>query len=108
MTITAATHAISVDPTSGEMLTAMPWASADDITHALNLAATGFHAWKHTTVAHRAQMLRRVGQALRERAEEMAQCISREMGKPVRQSANSRTCRTLTKCILNHRGQTSR
>lgn len=86
MTITAATHAISVDPTCGEMLTAMPWASADEITHALNLAATGFNAWKRTTVTHRAQMLRRVGQALRERAEEMAQCISREMGKPVRQA----------------------
>ena len=86
MTITAATHAISVDPTCGEMLTAMPWASADEITHALNLAATGFNAWKRTTVTHRAQMLRRVGQALRESAEEMAQCISREMGKPVRQA----------------------
>lgn len=86
MTITAATHAISVDPSNGEILTAMPWASADEIAHALDLAARGFNEWKLTTVAYRAQMLRNVGQALRLRAEEMAQCISREMGKPLRQA----------------------
>ena len=86
MTITAATHAISVDPSNGEILTAMPWTSADEIADALDLAARGFNEWKLTTVAYRAQMLRNVGQALRLRAEEMAQCISREMGKPLRQA----------------------
>lgn len=86
MTITAATHAISVDPSNGEILTAMPWTSADEIAHALDLAARGFNEWKLTTVAYRAQMLRNVGQALHLRAEEMAQCISREMGKPLRQA----------------------
>lgn len=86
MTITATTHAISIDPTNGEMLAAMPWASANEIAHALDLAAKGFDAWKLTTVAHRAQMLRNVGQALRQRAEEMAQRISQEMGKPIRQA----------------------
>lgn len=86
MTITSATHAISVNPVNGERLTAMPWASRDEIAHALDLAASGFNEWKHTTVAHRAQMLRKVGHALRQRAEEMAQCISREMGKPIKQA----------------------
>ena len=80
MTITAATRAISIDPTSGERLTATPWASVEEIDHALNLAANGYSEWKHTSVEHRAQMLRHIGQALRHRAEEMAQCISREMG----------------------------
>ena len=86
MTITAATHAISIDPTSGERLTATPWASVEEIDHALNLAANGYSEWKHTSVEHRAQMLRHIGQALRHRAEEMAQCISREMGKPIKQA----------------------
>ncbi|MDX7603752.1 aldehyde dehydrogenase family protein, partial [Citrobacter freundii] len=86
MTITAATHAISIDPTSGERLTATPWASVEEIDHALNLAANGYSEWKHTSVEHRAQTLRHIGQALRHRAEEMAQCISREMGKPIKQA----------------------
>lgn len=82
MTITAATHAISVNPTNGERLAAMPWASTEEIAHALSLAANGYSEWKHTAVEHRAQTLRHIGQALRHRAEEMAQCISREMGNP--------------------------
>ena len=86
MTITAATHAISIDPASGERLAATPWASAEEIDHALNLAANGYSEWKHTSVEHRAQTLRQIGQSLRHRAEEMAQCISREMGKPIKQA----------------------
>lgn len=86
MTMTPATHAISVDPTTGETLAMMPWASADDIENALTLAARGLEEWKRTTVAFRAQKLRDIGQALRNRTEEMAHSISREMGKPIRQA----------------------
>lgn len=86
MTITAATHAISVNPTNGERLAAMPWASTEEIAHALSIAANGYREWKHTAVEQRAQTLRHIGQALRHRAEEMAQCISREMGKPIKQA----------------------
>ncbi|NDO82061.1 succinate-semialdehyde dehydrogenase [Citrobacter sp. NCU1] len=86
MNPTPATHAISVNPATGEHLTAMPWSSDREIEQALNLAANAFAAWKRTTVAYRAQKLRNVGQALRLRAEEMAQCISREMGKPIKQA----------------------
>lgn len=86
MNPTSATHAISVDPATGAHLTAMPWSSDSEIEQALNLAASGYAAWKRTTVAHRAQKLRNVGQALRLRAEEMAQCITREMGKPIAQA----------------------
>ncbi len=39
-----------------------------------------------TSVAQRAQTLRDIGQALRAHAEEMAQCITREMGKPIKQA----------------------
>lgn len=34
MTITPATHAISINPATGEQLSVLPWAGADDIeTH---------------------------------------------------------------------------
>lgn len=78
MTMTPATHAISVDPTTGETLAMMPWASADDIENALTLAARGFEEWKRTTVAYRAQKLRDIGQALRNHTDEMAHSISRD------------------------------
>ncbi len=42
MTITPATHAISINPANGEQLSVLPWAGADDIENALQLAfATG-------------------------------------------------------------------
>lgn len=86
MTISPATHAISINPYNGERLSALPWSTAQDIEQALQLAAVGFRDWKQTTVAYRAQKLRDIGQALRVRGEEMAQCITREMGKPIKQA----------------------
>ncbi|HDZ8011791.1 TPA: succinate-semialdehyde dehydrogenase [Citrobacter amalonaticus] len=86
MTISPATHAISINPYNGERLSALPWSTAQDIEQALQLAAVGFRDWKQTAVAYRAQKLRDIGQALRVRGEEMAQCITREMGKPIKQA----------------------
>ncbi|ECM3331864.1 aldehyde dehydrogenase family protein [Salmonella enterica subsp. enterica serovar Virchow] len=86
MTMMTATQALSVNPATGQTLAAMPWANAQEIEHALSLAASGFKKWKMTSVAQRAQTLRDIGQALRAHAEEMAQCITREMGKPIKQA----------------------
>lgn len=86
MTISSATHAISVNPDTREQLSALPWASQHDIERALSLAEQGFATWKRTSVAFRAQKLRDLGQALRVHGEKMAQCITREMGKPVKQA----------------------
>lgn len=86
MTPTPATHALSVNPATAEHLAALPWASASEIDRVLQLAEQGFRTWRHTRVAFRAQAIRAVGQALRAREEDMAQCITREMGKPIRQA----------------------
>ena len=81
-----ATHAISVNPATGETLSTLPWATADEVDHAVALADTGFREWKKTPVAQRADALRQVGAVLRQHAEEMALLISREIGKPIAQA----------------------
>ncbi len=86
MSCSPATHALSVNPATGETLSASPWASADDVTAAIALADVAFRQWRSLSVAQRAQKLRDLGAALRHRAEEMAQTIVREMGKPVLQA----------------------
>lgn len=86
MTITPATHAISINPANGEQLSSLPRAGADDIENALQLAVDGFRGWRETSVDYRAEKLRDIGKALRTRSEEMAQMITREMGKPIRQA----------------------
>lgn len=98
MTITPATHAISINPATGEQLSVLPWAGADDIENALQLAAAGFRDWRETNIDYRAEKLRDIGKALRVRSEEMAQMITREMGKPINGRAlkwrNRRICVT--------------
>lgn len=86
MTHSPATHALSVNPANGETLAAYPWATTEDVERAISLADAGFRQWRKESVAHRAQKLRDLGAALRNRAEEMAQIMSREMGKPILQA----------------------
>ena len=86
MTYSSATHAHSVNPATGETLAAYPWATSGDVERAIVQADIGFRQWLRESVAHRAQKLRDLGAALRSRAEEMAQTISREMGKPIVQA----------------------
>ncbi|EPK7358613.1 succinate-semialdehyde dehydrogenase [Kluyvera ascorbata] len=81
-----ATHALSINPANGETISSLPWATTAEVDIAISLADTAFRQWRKTPVAQRADALRAIGRALRERAEEMAQCITREMGKPINQA----------------------
>lgn len=86
MTYSSETHALSINPANGETLAAYPWATTGEVDRAIALADGGFRQWRNETVAHRARKLRDLGAALRARAEEMAQMMSREMGKPILQA----------------------
>lgn len=86
MKYSSATHALSVNPATGETLASYPWATQEEVERAIALADAGFRHWRCESVAHRAQKLRDLGTALRGRAEEMARMMSREMGKPIQQA----------------------
>lgn len=86
MTLSSAIYARSVNPATGETLATYPWATADDVERAISQADTGFRQWRRESVSHRAQKLRDLGAALRNRGEEMARMMSREMGKPILQA----------------------
>lgn len=82
----SATHAVSVNPATGEKVSSLPWASEQEVDSAIALAEQGYRQWRTVSLEQRADALRKVGNALRARAEEMAQMISLEMGKPIAQS----------------------
>ena len=86
MTYSSATHALSVNPATGETLAAYPWATPEEVERAISQADAGYRQWRRESISHRAQKLRDLGAALRNRVEEMAQTISREMGKPILQA----------------------
>ncbi|MGU3412629.1 succinate-semialdehyde dehydrogenase [Enterobacteriaceae bacterium C34A] len=81
-----ATHAISLNPATGETLSTLAWATSEEVNQAVALADAGYRQWKSTPVAERADALRKVGAVLRQHAEEMALLISREIGKPIAQA----------------------
>jgi len=86
MTTPSATHALSINPANGETLSSWPWATATEVEHALAQTDAAFRQWRSVPVAARAQKLRDLGTALRNRGEEMARMITREMGKPIAQA----------------------
>ena len=65
------------------MIGAFPLSSKADVAAAVASAARGFAAWKRTPAPARGDVLRRVGELLTARKEELANLMTREMGKPL-------------------------
>ncbi|PAT24619.1 hypothetical protein CJ307_18400 [Klebsiella quasipneumoniae] len=47
----SATHAVSVNPTTGEVVSSLPWASEREVDAAIALAAAGYRQWRQTPLA---------------------------------------------------------
>ncbi|HBT2734961.1 TPA: aldehyde dehydrogenase family protein, partial [Klebsiella pneumoniae] len=50
----SATHAVSVNPTTGEVVSSLQWASEREVDAAIALAAAGYRQWRQTPLADRA------------------------------------------------------
>ena len=75
----------SVNPTDGSLVREYAETTSGEVAGALAAAARAFEAWRRTTFAERASVLRRAGVHLRERRSELARLMALEMGKPVAQ-----------------------
>jgi acyl-CoA reductase-like NAD-dependent aldehyde dehydrogenase len=60
-----------------------PRSTADDVARAVASAQRGFTQWKRTPAPARGDVLRRVGDLMAARKEEIADLMTREMGKPL-------------------------
>ncbi|WP_062307414.1 NAD-dependent succinate-semialdehyde dehydrogenase [Demequina subtropica] len=73
-----------VNPATGERLADYPTMSEADVETALAAADGAYRGWlRSSTVEERAALVRRVAELHRERREELAAIIVREMGKPL-------------------------
>ncbi|WP_375385706.1 NAD-dependent succinate-semialdehyde dehydrogenase [uncultured Microbacterium sp.] len=73
-----------VNPATGETLATYPLATADELESALQRADAVGQGWARTSsVAERAALIRRAAELHRERRDELAATIVREMGKPL-------------------------
>lgn len=84
-----------VDPSTGkyfdnvnpadtsDIIGRFPLSAAADVAKAVESAKRGFELWKRTPAPARGDVLRRVGEILTARKEELADLMTREMGKPL-------------------------
>ncbi|MDB5701586.1 MAG: NAD-dependent succinate-semialdehyde dehydrogenase [Sphingomonadales bacterium] len=85
------THDV-VDPATGDVLGALPMATADDLDRALDASARGYKIWRAKTADQRGAVLTAAAQLLRERADKIATIATLERGSPLpRPRANSPT-----------------
>ena len=70
------------NPHTGELLCQFTDSSAVDVRAAIDAADVAFLAWSELTPVKRGQILTAIVAAMKRRAEEIAQCIAEEVGKP--------------------------
>lgn len=66
-----------------DIITEVPEGTGDDVKAAVEAAATAAPAWRALTGPARAEWLYKWSGAIAERAEELAQAMAREVGKPI-------------------------
>jgi succinate-semialdehyde dehydrogenase/glutarate-semialdehyde dehydrogenase len=75
----------SINPATDETIREYPEASAEEVGRILGEAACAAAGWRSSAFVERAQRMRRAGELLRERKEDLARLMALEMGKPLAQ-----------------------
>jgi acyl-CoA reductase-like NAD-dependent aldehyde dehydrogenase len=60
--------------------------TVEDVKAAVDAAENAFHAWKHTPAPHRAEIILKAAHLLESRKEELANTMTREMGKVLKEA----------------------
>lgn len=84
--ITSHTHALSINPATGERIGHYAYETDALMDAALCRAAAGFAGWRRTPLATRSALLVKLAGVLRDNAQAMARMITLEMGKPAAQA----------------------
>ena len=73
----------TINPATEEVIGTVAKAGPDDVNAAVEMARAAYEGWRLTPAPRRGEMLFRVGQLLKERKEELARLLTREMGKVI-------------------------
>ena len=75
-----------INSTTEEVMGQVPQGTGEDVGRAVRAAREAFAAWSQTPVEQRADYLRRIGEALQARQDEIGAVVAQEVGMPVRLS----------------------
>lgn len=79
-------HLDVVNPATEEPITSISYGTAADVRRALEAADRAMPAWKTLTVYDRSARVKRVGDLIRDHADELATLLTLEQGKPLPES----------------------
>src|SRR5687768_14631850 len=80
-------HFDNVNPADArDVVGRFPMSGREDVERAVESAWRGFEVWRRTPAPARGDVLRRVGDLLSARKEEIASLMTREMGKPLQET----------------------
>jgi acyl-CoA reductase-like NAD-dependent aldehyde dehydrogenase len=71
-----------LNPATGEVVGRVSDGTADDVDRAVAAARAAFDSWSSTSPEERGKYLSRLHEAMTSRADELAECITAEMGAP--------------------------
>lgn len=74
------------NPATLDVLGHLPHATTADLDRALAAASRAFETWRHSSPMQRSEILRKVGQLSRERAQEIGRNMTLDQGKPLSES----------------------
>jgi acyl-CoA reductase-like NAD-dependent aldehyde dehydrogenase len=98
-------------PATGELLGTVTGSTPAQVDRAVEAATTAFETWRKTSLLDRVEICRRAFDICTERSEEIAQMITREVGKTIRESREEMVeytadhFRRASEDLLRHRGQ---
>ena len=75
-----------IDPSTEEQCAVISLGDQADTDAAVNAARAAFDSWSQTPREERIALIKKLGEIYQERAEEMAQAMSLEMGAPIEMS----------------------
>ena len=76
----------TINPATNEVLKTYTLLSQSEITEKLQNAEDAFQDWKKTSFAERSELFRKLGLLLKEKKQDLATLMTKEMGKPITQS----------------------
>ncbi len=77
----------TINPATEEVLGTVALSDADDVSTAVSAAKAAYHKWRLTPAPRRGEILFRVAEILKERKDELAELMTKEMGKIVAETA---------------------
>lgn len=76
-----------VDPANGEVVAEVPQSSQKDAERAIAVASESFDEWRKYPAPKRGEILFKIGQMMKDRKQDLAQKMTREMGKVLTEAA---------------------